>query len=184
MALSCRCSQCGQVHRTTEEWIGKVVKCEGCGKSMRIPNPRMAAPAAAKPSENAYGLSEEAAGTPAGAMTAAPRLPRTIPPAAPAMAKKSKKAEAGGKPSMLKTVLSGVVGLLVILGVVGRYVIRPYQAYQKSQVQNQAPANAVPGSLPTAVAPRAATAATGPWTMPVLPEPGEGFRTRAGCVAP
>ena len=46
MALAFRCSQCGQTYTKGDEWAGKIISCEGCGKGIRIPAARVGAPSA------------------------------------------------------------------------------------------------------------------------------------------
>jgi dienelactone hydrolase len=103
------------------------------------------------------------------------------------------------KPSLLRNIASGVFAILVIMGVVGRYVIRPMRAFQRAQANLQQPAqpptvapapNVLPVAAPSPVA-TASPAATPspvaqptrvPWRMPELPDPGAGVRLEPGVM--
>jgi dienelactone hydrolase len=175
MALSYRCTQCGRVSKATAEVFGKVVNCEGCGKAIRVPTPRAAAPAPAGPSGNAYGLSERDAGETSEPVTAAPRSSRPFPKSAPEWGEPAKKSNSGTSFSGLKGVLGGGLGVLVVLAGLGLRVYNIFHRNEVRQAQQQARANAAP-IAPTAVAP----AVKRPWTMPVLPAPGEGVEIEPG----
>src|SRR5436305_5910700 len=52
MALAFRCTQCGQTYTKDDDWAGKIIHCDGCGKAMRIPTIRVGIPIAAPQAED------------------------------------------------------------------------------------------------------------------------------------
>ncbi len=170
MPLVFRCSQCGKTHTRDEKWAGKVINCEGCAKGMRIPSAQLSAVAAGPRPDAARSLEPQPVAGPSGSF---PRM-RPVPDEA---AGKPAGKEGEKKRSLLASVTSGVVAFLLVAGVVGRYAIRPYLAYQKAQQNQQQAQNlAPPPGVDIPLAPPAATTnppaspASPAWRMPELPQ--------------
>jgi dienelactone hydrolase len=186
MALAFRCSQCGKTYSKGDDWAGKVIPCEGCGKAMRIPTPRVGTPVA-ETTVAARGAMPDRAQPAGPEAVTRPRRPVDDDGSADVKTRGAASGgpDAGKKPSLLKTILGGAFSVLVVLGMIGRFVIRPYRAWQKAQAaqqQNQpfVPQQAVPLlQKPGAPAPLVSPA-RGPWRMPALPDLGDPTQLEPG----
>ncbi len=183
MALEFRCSQCGQTYTRSDDWAGKVIDCEACGKAMRIPSPRVGTPAAGVQAASRSPMIERTT-------TAAPAMVAASPPIRRGRTDDDAAGETIGGPvpakqsSPLRIFFGGLVAVLVVLGAVGRFVIRPYRAWQKAQAISSQPKplpkEAMPLVLKTGAPSPVASPARGPWRMPALPEVGDGTQLEPG----
>ncbi len=175
MALAFRCSQCGKTYSKSNDWAGKVINCEGCGKAMRIPSPPagLLTPEPQAAGRGAISASARATGPVMGSA----RSPSPMRPGGGTAGAASAGAAQATKPSLLKTVGSTVLGVVVVFGMIGRFVIRPYRAWQKAQAaqkqQAQIPNAAVPRLVPAGAPSPALQPFRGPWRMPELPQLGD-----------
>jgi dienelactone hydrolase len=179
MAFSFKCSQCGRVHTMSEGWAGKVLNCEGCGKAMRIPTPRKSAPMPPGKNDDLDdpGVREEPE-----ALATFPRAARRTPPAAQAgtMKAPSNVAKADSLSAGVKGILGAAGGFLVLLAVFGFRIYRANHRFEVVQDRRAAKAIADAPPTPSIVPSRVAPPARRPWTLPVLPEPGEGVELEPG----
>jgi dienelactone hydrolase/DNA-directed RNA polymerase subunit RPC12/RpoP len=183
MALAFRCSQCGKTYSKADDWAGKTINCEGCGKGIRIPALRTGIPLEPQP----------ASGSPA----PEPGIRRTaamVSPGSPAPFRRRgslddesesrdrERSAKSKKTSPVMNVVAGVVSFFVVAGVVSRYVIRPMRAIQQAQSAQQKAIGSPtgPGVVPVGAPAPLPPPVRGPWRMPVLPEPGTGVLLEPG----
>ena len=53
MPIAFACPDCGKKYRVNEKMAGKTAKCQGCGKTIKVPSPKATSAAAAKPAPKA-----------------------------------------------------------------------------------------------------------------------------------
>jgi dienelactone hydrolase len=186
MALAFRCSQCGRTYSKGDDWAGKVINCEGCGKAMRIPTPRVGTPVA-EPQVAARGaMPDRGQPTRPAVASAAPSRPVAHDGRDEEETAGTSSGRTGPekKPSVLKSILGGAFSVLVVLAMIGRFVIRPYRAWQNAQARQQQNQPLPKGAVPLLLQPGAPTPvvspARGPWRMPALPDLGDGTQLEPG----
>jgi acetyl esterase/lipase len=181
MPISFRCSHCGRAYTTTEQWVGKTVKCKECGHPVQIP----AAPPA--PDVDPYGLADLGTGEkapPAAATMLPPRGGARAAPPAPGPAVR----KAGSKKSKTKSgnqawIFGGAAGAIVLLAVIGIGIWLATEGNQAGQpeIDNPAAAAAQPGESVLGH-PAVTSRDNGTWTMPPLSQPAAGAEIEPGVL--